>query len=214
MKKIVLSTIVASSFMFGANVEPFIGLDFSKADADIKDSLTLDSGTIAVGTTTLNAGDSFSQSYSAKDSSPALKVGAIINDNHRVYLRYAKYDDKGGEVKMTTANYDYLFTNLDNKYKIVPFIGAHLGQGKLSIDNFGNGTGTVYGLQTGAIVPIKNGFEFEISLGYTKSNVDVSVSTPTINGTYDGVIFNNAVLTGKSEFEDATSINFGINYRF
>ena len=214
MKKIVLSTLVASSLMFGANIEPFVGIDLSKADADIKDTYSIYSGTVDVGSTTLNAGDSFSTSYSAKDSSPALKLGAIINDNHRVYLRYAKYEDQGGEVKMTTANYDYLFTNIDSKYKIVPFIGAHLGQGKLSSDLLGSGTGTVYGLQTGAIIPIKSGFELEISLAYTKSNVDMKNSTPTINGTFDGVTFNNAVLAGESEFEDATSINFGINYRF
>ena len=216
MKKsfILASLIAASTSMMATNLEYFGGVDLSRADADVKDTINLTGGTLNLGGTSYNTIGSESMSYSSKDTSPAYKLGIILDETHRIYLKYGKYDgENSSEMKITTLNYDYMFSNLKNELKIVPYIGAFLGHGKLETE-VGDGSGNVYGLDAGFVVPITKNIEFDFNLAYMKSNIDTSTNWSNINGSYGDATLTNVSGSYDVEVRNATIANFGINFKF
>ena len=216
MKKsfILASLIMASTSMMATNLEYFGGIDLSRADAHVKDTVNLTGGSVNLGGTSYNTVGSISDSYSSDDTAPAYKLGVILDETHRIYLKYGKYDgENSSEMKLTTLNYDYMFSNLKNELKIVPYVGAFLGHGKLDTE-IGNGSGNVYGADAGFIVPITKNVEFDFNLAYMKSNVDTNTTWSNINGTYGNATLTNVSGNYEVEVRNATIANFGINFRF
>lgn len=194
MKKIVLSTVVASSLMFGANVEPFVGLDVLsvKAKPEAK-------GTVG-GVTGV------SDKYNFKDTTFGIKAGAIIDDNHRTYFSYMKASDtldgEKSSYSLPAINYDYLIKN-DKLNGFIPYVGAHIGYGKTKFNSYLKDKSSVdYGLNLGVIKDINEKVSLEVGYRYTYINSESSSST-AVPG---------AVITGKNK--DAQAISFGINYKF
>lgn len=216
MKKsfILASLIMASTSMMATNLEYFGGIDLSRADANVKDTVNLTGGTLTLSSTSYNTTGSESWTYGSDDTAPAYKLGIILDETHRIYLKYGKYDgENSSEMKITTLNYDYMFSNLKNDLKIVPYVGAFLGHGKLETE-VGNGSGNVYGADAGFIVPITKNIEFDFNLAYMKSNIDASTSWSNINGTYGNATLTNVSGNYEVEVRNATIANFGINFRF
>lgn len=216
MKKsfILASLIMASTSMMATNLEYFGGIDLSRADANVKDTVNLTGGTLTLGSTTYSTTGSDSWTYDSDDTAPAFKLGIILDETHRIYLKYGKYDgENSSEMKITTLNYDYMFSNLRNDLKIVPYVGTFLGHGKLETE-IGNGSGTVYGVDAGFVVPITKNVEFDFNLAYMKSNIDASTSWSNINGTDGNAILTNVTGNYEIEVRNATIANFGINFRF
>ena len=214
MKKIIISTtMVATLFSVQASaaMEGFIGIDAAYSNMDIKSTASVVSGTATASGVTLSAGDSFSYTSDGSDTAPVIKLGVIIDDTHRAYIKYGSWKDQGVKVVNTTANYDYLIKL--NNTKLVPFIGVNAGYTKVE-DEFDKMNGMTYGIQAGAIYPLGDGFEFEVNAGYSGYNVDKTYTISPPNGTSSGVTFNNFVGSVKFEAESSTFISAGINYRF
>lgn len=216
MKKslILAGLIAASSSMMAMNIEYFGGVDLSKADAKVKDTVNLTGGILTLGSTTYNTVGSESWSYSSDDTAPAFKLGVILDETHRIYLRYGKYDGvESSEMKLTTLNYDYMFSNFKNEYKIVPYVGAFVGHGKLETE-IGDGSGNIYGLDAGFVVPITKNIEFDFNLAYMKSNIDATTSWSNVNATEGNITLTNVSGNYDVEVRNATIANFGINFKF
>lgn len=216
MKKsfILASLIMASTSMMATSLEYFGGIDLSRADANVKDTVNLTGGTLSVGSTTYNTVGSESWTYDSDDTAPAIKLGIILDETHRIYLKYGNYDgENSSEMKITTLNYDYMFSNLKNDLKIVPYVGTFLGHGKLETE-IGNGSGAVYGVDAGFVVPITKNIEFDFNLAYMKSNIDANTTWSNINGTYGNATLTNVSGNYEVEVRNATIANFGINFRF
>ena len=215
MKKILLVGLISASTVFAANLEPFVGLDFSRATVDTKYNETVTRGTSTNGTTTYSAGDTYNLDYSEGDVSYLLKAGLIIDNKHRVYLKYGTFDySLDTELEITTLNYDYLI-EYGNKYNITPFVGFHIGQGTADLSDFISDSGNVYGLQTGAIIPIKEKVDFEFGISYTNSDIQKKESVTVDDGRYtDGYTYTNFGSDITGEIKNIVAINFGINYKF
>lgn len=214
-KSLVLASLLAlGTSSFAMEVKPFVGLDLSNAKADYSETLSLTGGTLTYGGTTYNTVGSYTNNDSSSDSSPAFKAGIILDNTHRIYAKYASFDgDYSSKMKLTTFNYDYMFSNFKNDYKITPYVGAFLGQGK--IDTYiGSGTGAVYGAGVGAIVPITESIEFDFSFAYMKSNVDVTQSMTGVSGTYGASTLANVSGSDTIELKNATIFSLGFNYKF
>lgn len=216
MKKsfILASLIMASTSMMATSLEYFGGIDLSRVDANVKDTINLTGGTLSVGSTTYNTVGSESWTYDSDDTAPAIKLGIILDETHRIYLKYGKYDgENSSEIKITTLNYDYMFSNLKNDLKIVPYVGTFLGHGKLETE-IGNGSGTVYGVDAGFVVPITKNIEFDFNLAYMRTNIDTSTNWSNVNGTDGNITLTNVSGSYEVEVRNATIANFGINFRF
>ena len=216
MKKslILAGLIAASSSMMAMNIEYFTGVDLSRADAKVKDTVNLTGGTLTLGSTTYNTVGSESWSYSSDDTAPAFKLGVILDETHRIYLRYGKYDGvESSEMKLTTLNYDYMFSNFKNEYKIVPYVGGFVGHGKLETE-IGDGSGNIYGLDAGFVVPITKNIEFDFNLAYMKSNIDATTSWSNVNVSSGNITLTNVSGNYDVEVRNATIANFGINFKF
>ncbi|MBC8236631.1 MAG: hypothetical protein H8E76_00215, partial [Helicobacteraceae bacterium] len=174
-------------------------------------------GSITISGTTYSTGDSLSYTEEIKDTSPTFKLGAVIDETHRVYLRYQDFEEDSSGGKITTLNYEYMFGEDNDKYR--PYLGVHAGHGKIE-DDYVSGSGLVYGAQAGIIVPIAKGFEFEAGIAYITSNIEYKGTWPTLNGSYefinDGTPFTatNAVIQDSGDFDKAVSMSMGINYKF
>lgn len=216
MKKsfILASLIMASTSMMATSLEYFGGIDLSRVDANVKDTINLTGGTLSVGSTTYNTVGSESWTYDSDDTAPAIKLGIILDETHRIYLKYGKYDgENSSEIKITTLNYDYMFSNLKNDLKIVPYVGTFLGHGKLETE-VGNGSGMVYGVDAGFVVPITKNIEFDFNLAYMRTNIDTSTNWSNVNGTDGNITLTNVSGSYEVEVRNATIANFGINFRF
>ena len=216
MKKslVLASLITASTSMMAMNIEYFGGVDLSRADANVKDTVNLTGGTLTIGSTSYNTVGSESWSYSSDDTAPAFKLGVILDETHRIYLKYGKYDGvESSEMKLTTLNYDYMFSGLKHDYKIVPYVGTFVGHGKLETQ-IGNGSGVIYGVDAGFVVPITKNVEFDFNLAYMKSNIDASTSWSNVNATEGNITLTNVSGNYEVEVRNATIANFGINFRF
>ena len=216
MKKslILASLFAATTSMMAMDVEYFTGVDLSRADAKVKDTVSLTGGTLTIGSTSYSTVGSESWSYSSDDTAPAFKLGVILDDTHRIYLKYGKYDGvESSEMKLTTLNYDYMFSNFKNEYKIVPYVGTFVGHGKLETQ-IGNGSGAIYGVDAGFVVPITKNVEFDFNLAYMKSNIDANTSWSNVNASSGNVSLTNVSGNYEVEVRNATIANFGVNFRF
>lgn len=212
-KNLLLAGLLLSSSSLFAEVKPFVGIDFSKADADYSEKYAVTGGSLTGYGVTLNSGDSETFNGNSSDSQPSFKAGVIVDNTHRMYLRYGAYDgDNDSEMKLTTVHYDYLF-DIKNEYKITPYVGAFAGQGKLET-LAGNGSGAVYGANVGMIIPITDNLEFDTSFAYLDSNVSAKESISGVTANYDGITLTNFSANSEVELKNASIINFGFNYKF
>jgi hypothetical protein len=204
MKK---SLLLASLLAIGAtsavamDTQWFVGLDASKVQTTVDETIS--------GSATIN-GRAYAASGSAStdvdDTSLGIKVGAILDKTHRVSLHYTKYDfDYDSYMNITTLSYDYLF-NTNGKF--TPFIGAHVGYGKVSAYDLVDDSGMLYGAQAGVIYELPNNFELEAGLALTGTNISPSTSASFSDSTVS--------VTGNYSMDigTITTMYFGINYKF
>jgi len=221
-KRIVLAALFAGSCVYGANIQPFVGIDVNKIEAS---KMKIDWATDDNNGVRIESGKDILPKH--KDDSYGIKVGANIDNNHRVYLYRTKSkdgeivvgpDEDGDifklnqEITYTTLNYDYKFIG----YSVTPYIGAHAGYGKLSFnlvddDYFSKRGGNtdkqfIYGVQTGIIMPITNNIEFEIGLAYTHLNLKHNLN--------DVIYEDGEVSKVNWKVDDMKKCSFGINYKF
>jgi hemolysin activation/secretion protein len=202
-----------STIVSAGTIKPFVGVDYSKVNTTVDESVTLSSGSIAYSGVTYNAGDSLKISTSADDSAFALKLGVVLASGDRAYLQRVGYSKSGTDVTLTTVNYDYMFTGSSD---FTPYMGVSLGQAELKspVASFSN-NGTAYGLRAGALMPVNDNLSFDLNVGYSVLNLSKSVSYPAISGNgVSGITYNNAALSLKQEIDTATNINVGLVYAF
>nr|WP_321267794.1 outer membrane beta-barrel protein [uncultured Sulfurimonas sp.] len=211
MKKIILSIVVASSCVLATSIEPFVGLDFVNGNIYTKESL---SGTATISGKTTTGSATYEETL--KDNTFGLKVGAIIENNHRVYFSYYKLEDKVyGETvsyQLPSLNYDYLIIN-DKLNGFMPYVGAQLGYGKTEFapvlgESLGSTSSLSYGINFGVIKEIVKNFSLELAYKYTFINQSSSISGTIVNGADS--------ITGTYEQENkaAQVFTFGANYKF
>ena len=205
-----LTLATASTSALAADIKPFIGLDYSKASVDSKSSISLTGGTVTYAGTTYTSGDSLSYTTETNSNTGTLKIGAVINTLHRVSLRHAGFSENGYDIDITTLNYDYMLPKISSA---TPYVGVHAGTADLDVGSLSSSS-TPIGLQAGAIIPLQSGFEFDVSIAYTKLDLSESISIENASGSSSGVTLNNADATFKDEIEDALIINLGVNYNF
>jgi hypothetical protein len=194
-----------------SEVKPFVGLDLSMAQATLKNSFSVTSGSIDVGSVNVPAGSSASAKEDINTNAFALKFGAILQSGDRLYLKKATYSKNDGELDLLTIHYDHVFHKTAS---LNAYVGGHLGQARYDQDNFFDSSSTAYGIQFGLIAPMDKNVEFEASFGYTFLNISGSEEETGLNGSAGVVTFNNASLKAEQEIDTATTINLGINYRF
>lgn len=204
MKKMVYGVLLVSSSLLAMDTQWFIGAGVAYADINTKLNTT---GSITVGGTTYTGSTS---DQSDKDAALELKAGAIVGKHHRLSVNYAEYEPSKGAITATLMNvgmnYDYL---LDPINRFTFFGGVHGGMNKFEALGYEDSAMT-YGLQAGVIYPLVGNFELEAGVSYSKLNS--KPTTPTLNGTYSGVVFNNA--SASLEAKDMTTMHVGLNYRF
>lgn len=204
MKKMVYGALLVGSSLLALDTQWFIGAGAAYADINAKLNTT---GSITVGGTTYTASTS---DQSDKDTALELKAGAIVNTHHRLSVNYAKYEPSKGAITATLTNvvmnYDYL---LDPINRFTFFGGVHGGMNKFEAIGYDD-TAMTYGLQAGVLYPLIGNFELDAGVSYSK--LGSKPTTPTLNGTYSGVVFNNA--SASLEAKDMTAFHCGINYKF
>ena len=211
-KSLLIAGLLTASSLF-AETKPFIGIDFTNTDVDYTDTYSITGGSYTYGGTTYNNSGSVSYNGSDSDSQPTFKAGVILDDSHRVYLRYGAFDgENDAEVKITTAHYDYMF-DVKNDYDITPYIGAFAGMGKFET-YIGDDTGLVYGANIGMVIPITDNLEFDVSYAYAANDIEVKESVSGLTGTYSGFTFNNFSASAATELKDFSIFNIGFNYKF
>lgn len=197
MKK---SLLVASLLLTSSSVmasDYFVGVNLLKSNSSANVS-----GTMNIGGTTYNVVEN-----TPSDNNLNFKFGMIDNSNRYTISTGTKLKDKGTEYSSTEISYDYLFEKTDI---YTPYAGVSLGRGKLKDEIFGNHNVAEYGVQTGVIIDIKNNFEFEAGVSYTKLSGDTTATNGS--GTYQGNAFTN--LNGSLDTKSATGLYIGINYKF
>ena len=143
------------------------------------------------------AGMTFSESV--KDNALKLKAGIIADNTHRVSLSYAGYSKDGGDIDLTLLNYDYLIQLPYEKTKL--FVGSHTGISSYDEDSDTvSDTAFSYGLQAGILFDITSNISFETYVAYTKLNLEDNIDVLGV--------------PVKVEIDDATTMGFGINYKF
>ena len=179
MKKIVLSVVFMVSSLLAVNVEPFVGLDIGTSN-----------GSFQANTTKGNV------NIDGDDESLGLKIGAILNEKHRIYLSYSEFaPDHDLEYKFPAVNYDYL---IPVKSFFTVIVGAHIGYGESSFFlGYEDKSEVNYGLQFGVLKDITEHISLELGLKYTFIDNEGSKST-------------GSTLTQ----EDISTISFGVNYKF
>ncbi len=193
MKKIVLSTLVLSSFLFATDVKPYVGLNLGFGSNEVEIS-------------GVETGNSFSGSDRSTELSYGISGGAVINDTHRVSLSYnyldAEYDffneKSSADFHLFLANYDYLF-ELD--YELKPYIGVHAGYMDFDADGGDEISGEIaYGVNLGIIKDITQNISFEVGYKYTYFDINHRY---TYGLDYDEL-----------EIPDSHYLGFGINFSF
>ncbi|MCT7446597.1 outer membrane protein [Aliarcobacter skirrowii] len=208
-KSLAMASLLAlGTSAMAVDVQPFAGLDIVHSKSDAKEGI---SGTYTSGGTTYSG--SFSYSETLKDTTLGIKIGAILEKNHRVYFNYFKMEDKiEGEkysYQLPAINYEYLI--IDEKLNgFIPYVGAHIGYGKTTFsDVFEDKSSLDYGLNLGIIKDVAPNLSLE--LGYKLTIVDEKSSisgsgTFTDGTTYSGTIY--------QENKNVNTFAFGINYKF
>ena len=197
MKRLLIGT---SLLLVGINTmaqsEYFIGANVSNSNASIETSYEYTSSTThAVG----------NGSKSDSDTNIHLKIG-INKANNRYYLQYGTlYDgyinNYSISYKTININYDTLLEKTSNG--LIPFIGLHIGQGTLELNNVET-DGTEWGFQTGIINNINKNIQFETGLRYSIASANFSVTL--IDGDTTQVYDVSA--------DDAIELYVGFNYKF
>ncbi len=184
--------------------EYFVGADISSSNINTKVGFT---GTITID------GVSYSDasvSVDDRDTTVGLKIGVLLNKQHRVSANYAKYSPSSYDItldlKTYTVNYDYMLNKIN---KFTPFIGAHIGMCDAEILGYSDTSG-MYGVQGGTTYSIANNLEFEIGLSY--SILTAEPKTPIVTGTYEIVTLTNA--SAYLETENMLKTYVGLNYKF
>lgn len=197
MKK---SLIVAALLLAGTSAVAqnyFVGVDYIHAK------------TTATVSSIVNGASIGSETTSDTDNNINLKIGLDNIAHGRIYIQTGKLDedtesDRQLKYKSTSLNYDYYIGTYG---KFTPYIGAGIGQGKLSWEANVNGTvisasgnGTEYGVKLGSLVKITDNANFEFGYKYGKSNAD---ATWTLGA--------NSVTI---EADKVNAVYFGFNYKF
>ena len=204
MKKSLLSIslIVAlgATSAMGTETQWFVGADMSSVKAKSTLGFT--------GTATIN-GTSYSNLSATSDESDTgfgIKVGAVMNKNHRMYLNYTTTSFEFTDLTTYAANYDYLF---DTNSKVTPYLGANVGIA--NIEALGLSDQSVgYGVQAGILYPISDNLEFELGLSY--STTDAKITTPTVSASYGNITLTNA--SAYLEADSMIKASVGLNYKF
>lgn len=204
MKKIILSTALATSCMFAVDIKPFIGLDMTSISAKHEIIVVESSGTTFL-------------ENELDDVSLGLKVGALIGKNHRIYLSYIKStltnNNPNNKIKLTlpAINYDYLIPSRNNNVSYM--LGGHIGYGTVNMDSLTalhsdlevDESSINYGIQAGMLFDINQNISLE--LGVKVTFIDVETSTDVvIAGIGSGTITQNIT--------NPSTLYFGINYKF
>jgi len=179
MKKIVLSVIFMVSSLLAVNIEPFVGLDIGVSNGSFQANTP--SGNVNID------GDSESLGF---------KIGAILNEKHRIYLSFSEFSPEHDlEYGLAAINYDYL---IPVKSFFILMVGAHIGYGESSFFlGYEDQSEVNYGLQFGVLKDITENISLE--LGYKYTFIDNEGSKPT-----GGTLIQ----------EDISTASFGINYKF
>ena len=208
MNKLLISTmaLVALATTVSADTKHFIGLE--AASSNIEGTVGQAGGTVTYqGVTYTNV----ALSGDERDGTFGLKVGAVINEQHRIYLNYAKYspDVYGVNIDVTTStlNYDHMFQ--PSSAGITPFVGAHFGVVKAQALGFSD-TGSIVGVQAGALYSMTDNIEFDLGLSYSLLNVEPTTSA--ISGTYGD--FTLAGAKASLDIEEIVKTYVGVNYKF
>jgi hypothetical protein len=133
---------------------------------------------------------------------PAVKLGVMLDDSHRIYATHKVSKGSGVDLKQSTLNYDYVAETF-RRYR--PYFGAHIGRleykeeattSKSAVDD----DGVIYGVQAGELIELSEHIELELGVSFSKSNLRG-------HGTYDGNDFS-------YEIKDTHSIFSGVNVKF
>ena len=195
-----LLTIGATSSV-AMDTQWFVGSDVSRVDTTVKETVS--------GVATIN-GVAYAASGSAStdvdDTALGIKVGAIVDKMHRASLHYTKYEfDYESNIDKLTLSYDYLF---ETNSKFTPFVGAHIGYGKVSAYDLVSDSGAIYGAQAGVIYDAGNNFEIEAGVTLSATSISPSTSTSFSDATVS--------FTGNynMDIDNITTMYFGVNYKF
>ena len=181
-KSLFLAGLLSASAVMAADVQYFVGAGIEKGDVDVNAS--------ALGLTL---------SDNVKDTALKLKFGVLIDNEHRISLSNVKYTEDGGDIGLTLINYDYLVNVPIEKTKLL--IGGHIGSTRYDEDaNILSDSAIAYGIHTGFLYDISKKLSLDLTLGYTKLNLEDTIS---ISGT--DVIVN---------IDDSTTMAVGMNYKF
>lgn len=181
-EKLLLACLFSATTIMAADVQYFIGAGIEKGDVDVSASAS-----------------GITLSDSVKDNTLKLKFGAIVDNQHRLSLSDANYSQDGGDVGLTLMNYDYLVDVPLQKTKLL--IGGHIGSARYDEDtNLISDSAVAYGIHTGFLYDINEKISFDVTLGYTKLNLE------------DTLVVSGTDVTAK--IDDAVTMALGVNYKF
>lgn len=202
-KSLVLAGLVlASTSMMAMDTQYFIGAGAERGSLDMNGSVNIPDFDV-----------SGSVSSNGSDTALKIKMGVILNKNHRISLSNVKYSEENNDLTLILGNYDYLMP-LNDEFKL--YAGVHLGKANYDANETpffnSNMSGLAYGVQIGTIYEISKNIEFEFGLAYTKYNVDKSYSG-TYTESYGGYTVD-VDYDANIELDKSTSMFAGINYKF
>ena len=189
MKKslILASCLLASSSVMAMDTQYFAGFNLEKMSLDETASWSDESKT-----------------FNLKDVGLDLKVGVILEKNHRLSLSHAEFSKDFIDLTLISGAYDYLIP-INNDFKL--YTGLHAGNSKVEFRQNDNFSGLFYGAQVGGIYNITKSLEFEVGLSYSKYKVE---RAGYITTEADG----SQVEWAKEKLDKSTSMFAGINYKF
>ena len=158
MKKIIISSIVASAFLASqASAESdYIGFDIGNTTAEFTAK--------AAGTSTTEKDDG---------GTLTLKLGHQYDDGGRVTFAVQNINASDAKFYLGTLSYDYLIGDAALK----PFLGATVGYGVYDVDNSDIAMkGVVYGAQAGLNYQATKDFSVEAGYRYLRSNMKDSIA--------------------------------------
>lgn len=189
MKKslILVALVVASTSVMAMDTEYFIGAGVERMSIDETASWT-----------------DGAETFNLKDTGLNLKVGVILDKNHRLSLSHSKFSKDFIDLTLISGAYDYLIP-INNDFKL--YVGLHAGNAKVEFQDEDTFSGLYYGGQLGAIYNITKNLEFEVGVIYSKYNVERAGYTIK---EADG----STTEWAKEELDKSTSMFAGINYKF
>ena len=179
---IVSLLLTLSTIAIAKNNSRFIGIDSVKYTNSINGSATIN------GTTYSGSSDTF--------ISPNIKLG-IETKSSRKYVSYSLLYKKNNILyESYNLNYDKFLKRIEG---LTPYIGVHIGMGKLDIDGTSDSS-IEYGIQCGMINQYEKMVSAEIGFKYKKG-------TASLNGT-------NSSSSETIEVNNARALYIGINRKF